>query len=183
MHYDEFLAFIWFAQADDQFIKILNRNETRRHGVEFRPDVNELIEGIVLDGQLEVICLAKESIDDYSNEQVDKDLEDEQVEHYEEGVGVKSISAAFRPSILLHWLEGLVLTALILRTEGPSVVEHNHMPWLTCRTSQQQKEAGIEVTEINMLVQFLHGPVYLSKSKQWAADDRKHEEYDDQEEA
>lgn len=74
---DQFLAFFWLSKFLYERVKVFDWDKTGRRSIKLRPNLDELVDWVLLNRQLEVIRLTKEGIDDDGHEKIYEHLEDQ----------------------------------------------------------------------------------------------------------
>lgn len=114
----------------------------------------------MLDRHVSQIGLAEESINDDSNEQVEEDLRDNDLEEQVESDG--NARSAPLWSLPVCWVSSIgnnsrilfFLNTLVENRSGLRGVEHDCVPGFSSGTSDQGQEGGTETLEVHMSVHF-----------------------------
>ena len=86
MVFDEKAAPWLLAQCQHESVQIFDQDKTSGLWIEFLPSRNKILNLILLNRQLKVICLLQEGINDNRNEQINEHLGHQDVEEDEKDV-------------------------------------------------------------------------------------------------
>ena len=145
------------------------------------PNALEVFDCFLLHGHVCQICLTEEGIDDDRNEQVQKDLRNNDLEQKMESNGdarsttLRSWPACWVSSIGNDLVEVLIFNTLIENRPGHRCLKHDCVPSLTCRTSYKSQEGCSKCLKVDKIAHF-SAVLNFNKCKLRHANDCKHKD-------